>query len=71
MKQKYVMPTIEYVGTFLEVAILAGSNPPGGGSSGQGEGANSRGDSEIGTDGPTDTSSKDHNFNAWESWDEY
>lgn len=72
MKQKYVIPTIEYVGTLLETAILAGSNnTPGGGSSGQGEGSNSGGDSNIDIDGPTETTSKDHNFNAWETWDEY
>lgn len=72
MKQKYVIPTIEYVGTFLETAILADSNnTPGGGSSGQGEGSNSGGDSDIDPDGPTETSSKGYNFNAWETWDEY
>lgn len=75
MKQKYVIPTIEYVGTFLETAILAGSTKPsGGGSSGQGEGNPTNPDpptDPINPDGPTDTSSKGYNFNAWESWDEY
>lgn len=73
MKQKYVMPTIEYVGTFLETAILAGSTKPGSGaSSGQGEGGGTTDvGGQEGEDGPPETSSKEHNFNAWESWDEY
>lgn len=68
MKQKYVRPTIEYVGTFLETVILAGSKmPSGGGSAGQGVEQQER----IDTDGPTETTSKGYNFNAWETWDEY
>lgn len=71
MKQKYVIPTIEYVGTFFETAILAGSNPPGGASSGQGNESTTDVGGEGGEEGPPETSSKDHNFNAWETWDEY
>lgn len=74
MKQKYVIPTIEMIGSLLELSILAGSD--GGGSGAPG------GDSETpiipgeqkpggGTIYPGGSSSKEHNFNAWESWDEY
>lgn len=72
MKQKYVMPTIEIVGTLLENSILVGSN--GGGSGGQGtepENPVNPGESGGGQKYPGENDSKEHNFNAWESWDEY
>lgn len=74
MKQKYVIPNIEYVGTFGETAILAGSKKPsGGGSAGTGELNPTDTDpteptEPIDPDGPIETSSK---VNAWETWDEY
>lgn len=75
MKQKYVMPTIEIVGSLLENTILAGSN--GGGTGGQGSDPEAPIENPGGNTGgnkpsyPGGSSSKEHNFNAWESWDEY
>lgn len=66
MKQKYVMPKVEIVNTLLKATILAGSdgtgswkNPEGGGGISGGEGGY-----------PIISTSKEHNFNVWETWDE-
>ena len=77
MKQKYVMPTMELVNAKILCSILAGSGGSGeqdignntgntGGSGGSGGGISGG----IGT-GTGGALAKDHNFNAWESWDEY
>lgn len=84
MKQKYVMPTIEIVGSFLENSILVasqgdsiwGAGGDGGPGTGGGIGGGNSGGSGSGSGSgkppyPGGSSSKEHNFNVWESWDEY
>lgn len=66
------MPTIEIAGTLLEISILAGSE--GNGSAAPGSDAPSGinpGQSGGGPRYPGVNDSKEHNFNAWETWDEY
>lgn len=64
MKQKYVIPQVQVVGLNVQYSILAGSD--------------NKQEGEIGKDPTTDIGTgtggalaKDHNFNAWETWDEY
>lgn len=67
MKQKYVMPNVEIVNTLLKATILAGSE-------GTGSWTNPEGGGDIDGGGggyPGSSTSKEHNFNAWETWDEY
>lgn len=64
MKQKYVIPQVLVIGLNVQYSILAGSD--------------NKGEGEIAKEPTTDIEpgngdglAKDHNFNAWESWDEY
>ena len=67
------MPTIEIAGTLLEISILAGSEGKGSAAPGSdkpsviipGQSGGS------GPKYPGVNDSKEHNFNAWETWDEY
>lgn len=64
MKQKYVIPQVQVVGLNVQYSILAGSD--------------NKKESETGKDPTTEIEpgtggalAKDHQFNAWETWDEY
>lgn len=76
MKQKYVIPNIELTELEFKYCILAGSGDPNG-EQGLGGGNDPSkpkppGGVEGGiTGGDGDGLAKDHNFNAWETWDEY
>lgn len=66
MKQKYVMPKVEIVNTLLKATILAGSDGDGSWGNPEGEGGISGGEGGY----PGSSTSKEHNFNVWETWDE-
>lgn len=80
-KRKYVIPEVNTTEIEIKCNILADSSskdPGASGAIGGGSGSGSGGsppppggqDGGI-TGGDGDGLAKDHNFNAWESWDEY
>lgn len=71
MKQKYVMPTIEIAGTLLEISILAGSEGNGSAAPGTDDPSVINPGQSTGSKYPGVNDSKEHTFNAWETWDEY
>lgn len=69
------MPTIEIVGSLLENSVLVASQGDStwgaGGDGGPGTGGGISGGSGSGKPPyPGGSSSKEHNFNVWETWDE-
>lgn len=68
MKQKYVMPQVQVVDLNIQYPILAGSDNTTEGDIGSNPDTGSSGGIGAGTGGAL---AKDHNFNAWETWDEY
>jgi len=71
MKKIYVKPVVVLVVSNVETSILAGSPDPNSDYDFGGDGSGNGQEGQTGTSHGGGSLAKNHQFNAWETWDEY